>query len=101
MIDAEDHEALETWAQKFGGTALLGFICTLLICGKFLHHAFQQRGLVFGYFIVPPALISGLLGLVWCSVMAKFDEQVSFISFCCTCYGCLYSCILSDMIMYT
>jgi hypothetical protein len=77
MMNTEDHKALELWTQKFGGTAILGFLCFLLILGKFLHHAFQQRGRVFGVFIVPPAMISGLLGLVWFSVMNEVDGEVS------------------------
>ena len=52
-----DHDTLEHWMNKFGGTAVLGFISMLLIAGKLLHHVFQFRGLVFGVFIFPPVVI--------------------------------------------
>ena len=68
-----EHHHLEAWATQLGGTAVLGFICTLLITGKFLHHVFQFRGLVFGCAIVPPAMLSGLLGLLWFSIMSFID----------------------------
>jgi hypothetical protein len=66
MINYAKHASLEAWAKKFGGTAMLGFICTLLIAGKFLHHAFQQRGYLCGYLIVPPAvsLISAIVTII-------------------------------------
>jgi len=90
----QEHSDLEEWAKLFGGmnatfysrtfifhsfinvvgTAILGFISTLLIGGKFLHHVLQRRGLIFGIFIVPPALLSGLLGLLWFAIM-----EVAFI----------------------
>jgi hypothetical protein len=88
-IQSQEHSDLEEWAKLFGGminvlnvviivhniapfiigTAILGFISTLLIGGKFVHHVFQRRGLIFGIFIVPPALLSGLLGLMWFAIM--------------------------------
>lgn len=51
-----DHNNLESWFNKFGATAVIGFIATLLIFGKLLHHVFQFRGLVFGILIVPPVV---------------------------------------------
>lgn len=70
-----EHHHLEAWATQLGGTAVLGFICTLLIAGKFLHHVFQYRGLVGGFMIVPPAMLSGLLGLVWFCIMDFIDPM--------------------------
>lgn len=72
-MESKEHTDLETWAQKFGGTAILGFISTLLLAGKFMHHIFQRRGLVFGVFVIPPALLSGIIGLVWFSGMEFLD----------------------------
>ncbi len=71
------HETVEEWAKMFGGTAILGFISTLLISGKFVHHIFNRRGLVFGIFIIPPAIISGLLGLVFFSFFEFFDAEMT------------------------
>jgi hypothetical protein len=62
-MDQLEHANLEEWATNYGGTAILGFICTLLIGGKFVHHIFQRRGLVCGALIVPPAMMSGVLGI--------------------------------------
>lgn len=72
-MNSVEHKHLEDWALKLGGTAILGFICTLLVAGKFLHHVFQHRGLVCGIMIVPPAMLSGLLGLLWFSLMDTID----------------------------
>lgn len=62
---------LESWAKKFGFTATFGFIGTLLIAGKVLHQVLQKRGLIFGYFIIPPAIISGILGLTLCAIFSN------------------------------
>lgn len=61
-MNREEHKNLEEFARGYGGTAILGFICSLLIGGKTLHHMFQRRGLIFGYLVVPPAMLSGVLG---------------------------------------
>lgn len=71
--ETAEHANLEAWARKFGGTAILGFISTLLLAGKFLHHISQRRGLVCGLVVVPPALLSGLVGLLWFSGMEYLD----------------------------
>ena len=63
VMNQIEHENLEEWAKNYGGTAILGLICTLLIGGKFFHHVFQRRGLVCGSLIIPPAMISGVLGI--------------------------------------
>lgn len=34
-------------------------------------------GLVFGYLIIPPAILSGVLGLVWFSVIEHFDPLMT------------------------
>lgn len=70
-------DELEVYAKRFGGTAIIGFICTLLIAGKFTHHMFQRRGLVFGSLIIPPAIISGLLGLLFFIILGYFDEKLA------------------------
>jgi biotin transporter BioY len=72
-VESSEHADLEEWARKFGGTAILGFISTLLLAGKFLHHIFQRRGLVCGLVVAPPALLSGLIGLLWFSTMEYLD----------------------------
>lgn len=64
-MEGWEHDDIESFCKKYGFTAILGFICTLLMCGKFLHHAFSRRNLIFGAFIVPPAMIAGILGLIW------------------------------------
>jgi hypothetical protein len=71
--ESAEHADLEAWARKFGGTAILGFISTLLLSGKFIHHIFQRRGLIFGVLVIPPVLISGLIGLVWFTGMEFLD----------------------------
>ena len=76
-MDKEEHTHLEEWARQYGGTAILGFICTLLIGGKFLHHVLHRRGLICGALIVPPAMLSGILGLIWFSVMDKVDPEIT------------------------
>ena len=76
-MDKEEHAHLEDWARQYGGTAILGFICTLLIGGKFLHHVLHRRGLICGALIVPPAMLSGILGLIWFSVMDKVDPEIT------------------------
>ena len=43
-MNTKEHEDLETWARTFGGTAILGFISTLLLSGKLLHHVLSMRG---------------------------------------------------------
>ena len=37
----------------------------------------MHLGLVFGYFIIPPAILSGVLGLVWFSVIEHFDPLMT------------------------
>jgi hypothetical protein len=62
IMNPEEHSKLEEWAQNYGGTAILGFICTLLTGGKVLHHMLQRRGLICGALIIPPAMMSGVIG---------------------------------------
>jgi Na+/glutamate symporter len=76
-MDHDEHVRLEEWAKNYGGTAILGFICTLLILGKFLHHVFQRRGLICGTLIIPPSLLSGILGLIWFAIMDKVDPEMT------------------------
>ena len=76
-LDSLEHAELEEWAKLFGGTAILGFISTLLIAGKFVHHISQRRGLMFGWLIAPPVIVGGLLGLVWFSVMEVIDPLMT------------------------
>ena len=64
-MDNIEHKNLEEWAKNYGGTAILGFICTLLIGGKFLHHMFQRRGLICGALIIPPAMMGGVFGMIF------------------------------------
>ena len=64
VMNSVEHKNLEEWAKNYGGTAILGFICTLLIGGKFLHHMLQRRGLVCGALIIPPAMMGGVLGTI-------------------------------------
>ena len=73
LADLSEHKVLELWANKFGFTATIGVIFTLLIAGKFFHHAFQRRGLVFGFLILPPAIISGIIGLCITSISVYVD----------------------------
>ena len=51
-----EHSYIESWVTEYGGTAVLGFVSTLLILGKAFHHMFSFRGLLFGMFIVPPVV---------------------------------------------
>ena len=73
-------QTLEEWASTFGGTAILGFVSALLVGGKFVHFILQRRGLIFGTFIIPPAIISGMLGLVCFAIMECFEEARSLTS---------------------
>lgn len=43
-MNSQEHADLEEWARTFGGTAILGFISTLLLGGKLLHHVLSMRG---------------------------------------------------------
>lgn len=43
-MNSKEHSDLEEWARTFGGTAILGFISTLLLGGKLLHHVLSMRG---------------------------------------------------------
>lgn len=70
-------ETLEEWARSFGGTAILGLICALLIAGKCTHFILQRRGLVCGYLVVPPALISGLIGLLCLLGLQRVDAVMA------------------------
>ena len=38
---------------------------------------YSMIGLVFGYFIIPPSIISGILGLVWFSIIEMFDPMMT------------------------
>ena len=79
----------------------------MLIGGKCIHHMFQRRGLMFGLFVsssflliyhlfllltffkskklyhdieykvVPPALLSGVLGLIWFCIMDRVDPELT------------------------
>ena len=55
-MELSEHQDLEAWVIRYGSTAILGFICFLLIAGKFIHEAASCRGLVFG----------GLIGRIFC-----------------------------------
>jgi hypothetical protein len=70
-------QSLEDWARSFGGTAILGLICALLIAGKFLHFVLQRRGLIFGYLVVPPSIISGIIGLLWFMIIDRIDPVMA------------------------
>eukprot|EP00601_Ochromonadales_sp_CCMP2298_P030629 CAMPEP_0173332564 /NCGR_PEP_ID=MMETSP1144-20121109/4420_1 /TAXON_ID=483371 /ORGANISM="non described non described, Strain CCMP2298" /LENGTH=516 /DNA_ID=CAMNT_0014277457 /DNA_START=53 /DNA_END=1600 /DNA_ORIENTATION=- len=72
-IGISEHADLEDWARQYGGTAILGFISTLLLTGKVLHYILQKRGLIFGSLIIPPAMLSGLVGLIWFTGMEYLD----------------------------
>ena len=41
-MNKKAHEHLEEWVMRFGGTALLGYLCCLLIFGKGLHHTYRN-----------------------------------------------------------
>ena len=72
-----DHAEVESYAVKFGGTAVLGYLCTFLIVGKSLHFFLQRRGLLFGYLVFPPVLISGILGLCVFAIIHYADVALS------------------------
>jgi Na+/glutamate symporter len=76
MIESE-HLRLEAWAKSYGVLGLLGFLSTLLVAGKLLHHLLLYRGYVMKYFIIPPALISGLIGLMWLAMMKVVDPAMA------------------------
>ena len=76
MIESE-HLRLEAWAKSYGVLGLLGFLSTLLVAGKLLHHLLLFRGYVMKYFIIPPALVSGVIGLLWLSAMKKVDSAMA------------------------
>eukprot|EP01041_Mallomonas_annulata_P000361 gene361-661_t len=72
-----EHDRIEEWAKKYAGLALMGFLCTLLIVGKFVHYIFLNRGLICGIFVIPPALLSGIVGLIWFAIMDKIDPVMT------------------------
>lgn len=76
-MEITEHDIFESWALSFGGTAILGFLSTLLILGKLSHHLLQRRGLISGFLVVPPAILSGLIGLAWFAIMECFDSKLA------------------------
>eukprot|EP00605_Chrysophyceae_sp_TOSAG23-4_P000184 GSChrysophyteH1.ASY1.ANO1.218.1 assembled CDS len=76
-INPIDHAALEKWALELGVCALLGFICTLLIVGKVIHHIFQRSNKFLGILVMPPAVLSGTLGLISMLVINRFDSVLA------------------------
>ena len=68
-----NHVQLETWALGLGATAILGFVCTLLILGKVLHFAFTRKNLFCGYFLLAPSVLSGLFGLAALAMFRNLD----------------------------
>lgn len=72
MMDHLEHVNLETFVTNYGGTAILGFICSLLVAGKFFHSFLGRKGLVFGYIVIPPAMMSGVLGMWYLCVYIVF-----------------------------
>lgn len=77
MIEAHQIE-LDTWILRFGGTAVVGYLCTLLIIGKYIHYLMQKRGLFLGFLVVPPALLSGIIGFIIFSIIRHTDDILSF-----------------------
>ena len=76
-INPIDHAALEKWALELGVCALLGFICTLLIVGKVIHHIFQRSNKFLGILVMPPAVLSGTVGLISMLVINSFDSVLA------------------------
>jgi len=68
-----DHVQLENWALGLGATAILGFVCTLLILGKVLYFAFTRKNLFCGYLVLAPSVLSGLFGLAALAVFRNLD----------------------------
>ena len=77
-MKAIDHSNLRAWANRLSPSVIFGFICTLLILGKTFNYVFQRRGhAMFGFLIIPPALLSGLFGLFFLFFLDWFDSEVS------------------------
>jgi len=72
-----DHGQLENWAVGLGATAILGFVCTLLILGKVLYFAFTRKNLFCGYLVLAPSVLSGLFGLAALAVFRNLDIRLA------------------------
>jgi hypothetical protein len=81
---------LENWVKRFGATAIMGFICLLLLGGKFIHYNCCVRmsgggpngsgagtGSGMGFVVIPPALLGGLLGLIVYIIISTFNSELA------------------------
>ena len=79
-ISSLDHVQLEKWAVDLGITAIVGFVCTLLLLGKVLHHActaHRKNGRFLGILVMPPAVLSGILGLACLLAVSAMDPVLA------------------------
>jgi hypothetical protein len=77
MMSPDEHNRLEEWAKTYAVLGLLGFLSTLLICGKLVHHLLLYRGFVCRVAVVPPAVVSGIVGLIWIFILDMCDELIT------------------------
>lgn len=61
--------------EEFTTIIVLGFVCSTLITGKLIHHYFQKKRLFFGILIIPPAILSSLMGYLFISFLEKFYNK--------------------------
>lgn len=95
---SDDDETLGAWALRYRGVATFGALALLLGTGKFVgfhwHRlAFLRRA------VVPPSVISGLLGcvvyrifkgLLSPGVKSSLDESLSEVGGCCWACCCVF-----------
>jgi hypothetical protein len=75
---AQIDEEFTRWVSGFSGLGILGFLCTLLLLGKVLHHGSQNRGGCFGILAIPPVFISGLLGIGMDILFYTYSRDLGF-----------------------
>jgi hypothetical protein len=76
-MDSKEHDRLESWTKNYAVLALMGYLSFLLILGKLFHHFLLFRGFFCRVAVVPPAILSGLFGLLWLSFMQSIDPIIT------------------------
>ena len=77
MMSPDEHNRLEEWAKTYAVLGLLGFLSTLLIGGKLVHHILLYRGFVCRVAVLPPSVVSGIIGLIWIFVLDMCDQLIT------------------------
>ncbi len=76
-LNAASHLELESWALTYAPVAILGFVCSLLIIGKVVHFKGLRNHLFLGFLAIPPAVMSGLIGIAALASIQSVDSVLS------------------------